>query len=82
MTVIMNLPVFSIEEVIPVSYEADLLNDYARRRVVAELTGYCEGIVSSGVLCEYVEQGLRERIIEAQNMFGIPTLAERGGLNE
>lgn len=69
----MPLPITSIEEIAPV----DLLEDYRKRRTIAALTGYCEGLVSSGLLGEQIEQSLRERIVAAQNAFNIPTIAER-----
>lgn len=50
---------------------------YEARRAVAVLTGYCEGICSSGVLGEATEQHLRQYLVEAQNRLGIPTKAER-----
>lgn len=43
-----------------------------QRYAVAQLVGYCEGIVSSGALSESAEQSLRARIAETLSAFGMP----------
>lgn len=45
---------------------------------VLKLTGYLDGILGKDLLPESVELALRERVIEAQIAFNIPTKAERG----
>lgn len=45
---------------------------------ILRLTGYLDGLLGQGVLSERIELALRERLIETQLAFNIPTKAERG----
>lgn len=55
----------------------EIREDHRQRLCVASLTGYCEGLISSGALTEISEMRLRLLVIQTQNIFGIPTKAER-----
>lgn len=55
----------------------ELRQDHRQRMCVASLTGYCEGLISSGALTEVSEMRLRSLVVETQNAFNIPTKAER-----
>ena len=50
---------------------------FDQRAAVADLCGYCEGVVGAGVLVDEVELGLRKRIAVALVAFNMPSKAER-----
>ena len=56
----------------------DLLH-WRQNAAVLRLTGYLDGLLGNDLLSERIELELRERVIEAQIAFNIPTKAERGG---
>jgi hypothetical protein len=51
--------------------------DLTQRYAVAQLVGYCEGIVQSGVLGPDAELPLRLRIAAALAAFNMPSKTER-----
>lgn len=61
----------------PVSPRPAELLTVEQRYAVAELIGYAEGVISSGVLTERGELQLRLSVNRACTAFGLPTKGER-----
>lgn len=52
---------------------------FSQRLALAQICGYCEGVVSSGILGQDMEFRLREILAETLSAFGMPSKSERGG---
>ena len=50
---------------------------WRQEHAVLKLTGYLDGVIGTGVIPTAIEMELRERVIEAQVAFNIPTKSER-----